>query len=38
MMALRVVMMLLVAGSLLGMYEHVQGNLELELEVRPGPP
>ena len=34
--ALRVVMVLLVAGSLLGMYEHLAGNFGFELEIRPG--
>lgn len=33
--ALRVVMGLLIAGSLLGVYEHVEHNLEFALEIRP---
>ena len=34
--ALRVIMPLLLFGSLLGVYEHMQGNLAFELEIRPG--
>lgn len=34
-LALRGVMALLIAGSLLGVYEHIQNNIELELELRP---
>ncbi len=33
--ALRGVMALLVAGSLLGVYEHIEGNLEVVREVQP---
>lgn len=35
--ALRLVMSLLAAGGLLGLYEHVRSNLEVVLEVKPGP-
>lgn len=35
-LALRGVMGLLIAGSLLGVYEHIENNIELELELRPG--
>ena len=35
-LALRVVMLLLVAGSVLGMYEHLAGNFGCEMEIRPG--
>jgi hypothetical protein len=34
-MALRVVMGLLLLGSLFGMYEHIENNLAFELEIRP---
>jgi hypothetical protein len=34
--ALRVVMPLLILGSLLGVYEHIEHNLAFELEIRPG--
>jgi hypothetical protein len=33
--ALRVVMGLLFLGSLLGVYEHIEGNLAFEMEIRP---
>jgi hypothetical protein len=33
--ALRLVMGLLIAGSLLGVYEHIEHNLAFELEIRP---
>ena len=36
--ALRAVMLLVVAGSLLGVYLHVESNLELERELNPGMP
>ena len=34
--ALRGIMVLLLAGSLFGIYEHVEGNLAFALEIRPG--
>lgn len=34
--ALRVVMALVILGALLGVYEHLQGNLLFELDIRPG--
>ena len=34
-MALRLVMVLVVLGSLIGVYEHLVNNIGLELEVRP---
>jgi hypothetical protein len=34
-LALRGVMALLAAGSLLGIYEHIEGNLAFALEIRP---
>lgn len=34
-MALRLVMVLVVLGSLLGVYEHLANNIGLELEIRP---
>jgi hypothetical protein len=34
-LALRMVMGLLLLGSLLGVYEHIEGNLEFALEIRP---
>jgi hypothetical protein len=35
-LALRAVMGLLLLGSLFGVYEHLEGNLAFELEIRPG--
>jgi hypothetical protein len=35
-LALRGVMALLALGSLLGVYEHLEGNVGFELEIRPG--
>lgn len=35
-LALRGVMALLIAGSLLGVYEHLEGNIGFALEIRPG--
>ncbi len=34
--ALRGVMLVVVVGSLIGMYEHLEGNFAFELEIRPG--
>jgi hypothetical protein len=34
-LALRGVMALLIVGSLFGIYEHIEGNLAFELEIRP---
>lgn len=33
--AVRIVMVLLVAGSLYGVFEHMEGNIEFEREIRP---
>lgn len=35
-LALRVTMVIVALGSLLGMYLHLSGNFEFELEIRPG--
>ena len=35
-LSLRGVMALLVAGSLFGIYEHVEANVAFELDIRPG--
>jgi hypothetical protein len=35
-LGLRAVMAVLLAGSLFGIYEHVEGNLAFALEIRPG--
>ena len=37
-LALRGVMILMIAGSLLGIYEHVSGNIAFAQEIRPGTP
>lgn len=37
-LALRSVMILMIAGSLLGIYEHVAGNVAFAQEIRPGTP
>ena len=37
-LALRGVMILMIAGSLLGIYEHVAGNIAFAQEIRPGTP
>jgi hypothetical protein len=37
-LTLRGVMLLMIAGSLLGIYEHVAGNIAFAQEIRPGTP
>jgi hypothetical protein len=37
-LALRGVMILMIAGSLLGIYEHISGNIAFAQEIRPGTP